>query len=170
MSAQQKTLDDVDPLDPYDGKVDYLKDDPIIADQQFYCVSFVEPHEETVALKMKFMFAEYLRYLMSEEAKQKREAFCKYNTMSDEDKEKERVIDGGDKYQLEVDNWISNEMERLTLQFKKAYPDADRPTVRGVKVRGSYSSYKMARKRADRLKDDDQSFNIFVGEVGKWCP
>jgi hypothetical protein len=90
--------------------------------------------------------------------------------MTPEEKARENLLDGGDKFEQEIENWTSNEIERLTVQFRRAYPECDRPTVRGLKVRGSYSSYKLAKKRADRLKEDDESFNIFIGEVGKWCP
>jgi len=43
-------------------------------------------------------------------------------------------------------------------------------TVCGVKVRGSYSSYEEAKKRAEYLQKLDSLHNIYIGEVGKWCP
>jgi hypothetical protein len=43
-------------------------------------------------------------------------------------------------------------------------------TMRGVKVRGVYSTYKEAEARGKKLQQKDKYFNIFVGEVGKWLP
>jgi len=43
-------------------------------------------------------------------------------------------------------------------------------TVCGVKVRGCYSTYEEAKQRADFLQKCDSYHNIYIGEVGKWCP
>ena len=43
-------------------------------------------------------------------------------------------------------------------------------TVCGVKVRGCYSTYDEAKQRADFLQKCDSYHNIYIGEVGKWCP
>jgi len=43
-------------------------------------------------------------------------------------------------------------------------------SVCGVKVRGVYATYEEAQKRAAHLVKCDQYHNVYVGEVGKWCP
>lgn len=43
-------------------------------------------------------------------------------------------------------------------------------TMRGVKVRGVYSTPKEAEARGKKLQQKDKYFNIFIGEVGKWLP
>lgn len=43
-------------------------------------------------------------------------------------------------------------------------------TMRGVKVRGVYSTAKEAEARGKKLQQKDKYFNIFIGEVGKWLP
>jgi hypothetical protein len=43
-------------------------------------------------------------------------------------------------------------------------------TVCGVKVRGCYATYDEAKQRADFLQKCDAHHNIYIGEVGKWCP
>lgn len=43
-------------------------------------------------------------------------------------------------------------------------------TVRGLKVRGSYSTQEEATARAKKLQRNDPIHNIFVAEVGKWLP
>ena len=42
--------------------------------------------------------------------------------------------------------------------------------MRGLKVRGSYSTKEEAEARAKKLQTLDSNFNVFVGEVGKWLP
>jgi hypothetical protein len=43
-------------------------------------------------------------------------------------------------------------------------------TVRGLKVRGSYSTHKEAAARAKKLQKDDPLHHVFVGQVGYWLP
>ena len=43
-----------------------------------------------------------------------------------------------------------------------------RTTIRGIKVRGVYSSEAEATARAKRLQKSDPNFNIYMGSVGKW--
>ena len=43
-------------------------------------------------------------------------------------------------------------------------------TVSGVKVGGSYETYEDAKKRAEFLQKHNKYHNIYIGEVGKWCP
>jgi hypothetical protein len=45
-----------------------------------------------------------------------------------------------------------------------------RTTVRGLKIRGVYSSNEEAVARSKKLQRNDTLHNIFVGEVGKWLP
>jgi hypothetical protein len=43
-------------------------------------------------------------------------------------------------------------------------------SVRGVKIRGTYSTYEEAAKRAAELQRSDRAFHVFVGQVGYWLP
>jgi DNA repair exonuclease SbcCD ATPase subunit len=42
--------------------------------------------------------------------------------------------------------------------------------IRGLKVRGVYDDYEKARRKADKLRENDIYHHVFVGEVGKWLP
>ena len=79
-------------------EIDYLTEDPVIADQLFVCVSFLKP--SSIAEKYR-----------------------------------------------------PNDL-----------------SVCGFKVRGSYGSYEEAKARADFLNKCDPYHNVYVAEVGKWCP
>ena len=43
-------------------------------------------------------------------------------------------------------------------------------TMRGLKIRGSYSTREEAESRAKKLQKSDPDHNIYVGQVGKWLP
>ena len=45
-----------------------------------------------------------------------------------------------------------------------------RTTVRGLKIRGAYSTKEEADLRAKKLQKADPDHNIYVGQVGKWLP
>lgn len=80
-----------------------------------------------------------------------------------------------------------NERELRESKLKEAYDDflyaardkledefftknEFRTTVRGIKVRGVFSSQAEAVARSKKLQRSDPIHNIFVGEVGKWLP
>lgn len=43
--------------------------------------------------------------------------------------------------------------------------------IRGLKVRGVYDDYELAKKKSEELRNTiEQDFHIFIGEVGKWLP
>ena len=42
--------------------------------------------------------------------------------------------------------------------------------IRSIKVRGTYATRKEADERAEYLRNLDNKFGVFVGEVGKWLP
>lgn len=44
----------------------------------------------------------------------------------------------------------------------------DKQVLKAVKIRGAYNSYDDACKQATNLRKDDQYFDVFVGENGKW--
>ena len=43
-------------------------------------------------------------------------------------------------------------------------------TTRGLKVRGVFDSIEEAKTRSEFIKKIDNKFDIFIGEVGCWCP
>lgn len=65
-------------------------------------------------------------------------------------------------------DFIFNKEQELEDEFH-AQNDF-RTSIRGVKVRGSYSSHKEACARAKRLQKEDPAHDVFVGQVGYWLP
>ena len=82
-------------------------------------------------------------------------------------KEKQRDLNAS-KLQEEYDDFIFKNGANLEDEF---YAKNDfRTTVRGLKIRGSYSTREEAESRAKKLQKMDADHNIFVGQVGKWLP
>ena len=91
----------------------------------------------------------------------------------------------GEIYDLkkELNNYLKysyNEFKERYAEFKLTQSDETskqfdelndyRTSIRGVKVRGVYDTYKEAQIRAKVLQRTDQSHNVFVGQVGYWLP
>jgi hypothetical protein len=72
------------------------------------------------------------------------------------------------KLQDEFDEFLFKNKVKLEDDFYAA--NQFRTTVRGLKIRGSYSQKEEAEARAKKLQRSDPLHNIFVGEVGKWLP
>ena len=159
--------------------VDLLEEDKAISGQKFVCVSFVSP--ETVLKKRElFMFEEFLKGYDFSKSMEKFSQFLnflsyKYNLnfetlMSDmqefvkSEKEDLKTTDIYDSYKTFLDN---NENE-LDDQFNKQ--NNFQTSVRGLKVRGSYSTKEEAELRCKLLREVDPNHNVYVGPVGVWMP
>lgn len=82
-------------------------------------------------------------------------------------KEKQKELSSS-KLQEEYDDFMFKNQVQLEDDF---YAKNDfRTTVRGLKIRGAYSTREEAESRAKKLQKMDADHNIFVGQVGKWLP
>lgn len=69
------------------------------------------------------------------------------------------------------DAWDEFEFKRGKELEDKFYAKNEfRTTVRGLKIRGVFSSQEEAVARSKKLQRNDPIHNIFVGEIGKWLP
>jgi len=65
-------------------------------------------------------------------------------------------------------NFIDKQEEKLNEQFSKEH--SYQTSVRGVKVRGVFSTQGEAEEKCKKLRDSDPSHDIYVGPVGVWVP
>lgn len=74
-----------------------------------------------------------------------------------------------------TEDQVINDQKFMCVSFltsksvEEKYRDKD-STICGFKVRGCYSTYEEAKTRAEFLRKCDQYHNIYIAEVGKWCP
>jgi len=159
--------------------VDLLEEDKAISGQKFVCVSFVSP-ENILKRRELFMFEEFLNDYDFSKSMEKFSQFLnfvsyKYNVnfetlMSDmqefvkSEKDDLKTADIYDSYKTFLDN---NENE-LDDAFNKQ--NNFQTSVRGLKVRGSYSTQEEAELRCKLLREVDPNHNVYVGPVGVWMP
>ena len=124
-------------------KVDYLEVDDSIPGQNYVCLSFVSP-ENIMESKEAFKVSKFLQ------------SYCKDQDLN-LDEVMKKYSDYTYKYQDELQKDFD---ERNKFQTN----------IRGLKVRGTYSTRDEAEKRAKSLQSLDSDFHVFVGQVGYWLP
>ena len=126
-----------------DKKEDFLEVDNPLPGQNYVCLSFVSP-ESIIESKESFKVSKFLQ------------SYCKDQELDLEDIMK-KYADYTYKYQDELQKDFD---ERNKFQTN----------IRGLKVRGTYSTRDEADKRAKSLQSIDSDFHVFVGQVGYWLP
>ena len=124
-------------------KVDYLEVDEPIPGQNFVCLSFVSP-ESIIQSKESFKVAKFLQ------------SYAK-----DKDLDVKKLM-------KEYDDFTYKYSDELQRDFDKE--NNFQTNVRGLKVRGTYSTKEEAERRAKSLQNIDSDFHVFVGQVGYWLP
>ena len=159
--------------------VDLLEEDKAISGQKFVCVSFVSP-ENILRQKNHFFFQEFLKHYDFTKSVQKFTQFLnfasyKYNLTFDDvmndfqDYMKSEKDSFADNYVSdEYKNFLDANEERLEEDFGKQH--SFQTSVRGLKVRGVFSTQQEAELRCKLLREIDPNHNVYVGPVGMWMP
>jgi hypothetical protein len=166
MSTQDnKHLDD-------DVQEDFLEVDRPIPGQSFVCLSFISP-EKVIKDKSLYILSKFIESLTTENKLPegissddvKEDLLPKYKNKLEE------LAQTGYSYS-DVENAYK---DFLYTNEKKLGDDFDeqnefRTSVRGLKVRGTYSTRREAEIRAKVLQKRDPKFHVYVGSVGYWLP
>ena len=159
--------------------VDLLEEDKAISGQKFVCVSFVSP-ENILKRRELFMFESFLKDYDFSKSMEKFSQFLnfvsyKYNLnfetlMGDmqefvkSEKDDLKTTNIYDSYK----NFLDNHETELDDEYNKQ--NNFQTSVRGLKVRGSYSTQEEAELRCKLLREVDPNHNVYVGPVGVWMP
>ena len=161
---------------------DFLEVDKPIPGQNYCCISFVSP-DKVLEKKEKFMYHHYLQWRIQQYTKNFDEMMaeivdhCEDNTVEISKvvqlKKKMKKMYQDDKVEFKdfkekYEDFMFRENENLSKVFDNE--NHFKTSVRGVKVRGVYDTYREAEVRAKVLQRQDQSFDVFVGQVGYWLP
>ena len=165
-----------------DIEEDYLDIDKPLSGQNYYCVSFVSP-EKVLEQKEKFMFYHYERAVNKKLSNMLDESLCKIIDNSNDGNVdvadvislKKSIINASKEYDVTFDKFkdmfedfkFQNE-EKIGEDFDKT--NSFKTSVRGVKVRGVFDTKREADVRAAVLQRQDSLFDVFVGQIGYWCP
>ena len=126
---------------------DYLTEDKPIPGQNYVCLSFVSP-EKLLEQKETYFLREFWTHLQASA--------------------KNETLDLGLFAGIEeaYATFLMENRPRLETAFHKKHNF--QTTVRGLKVRGVYSSIAEARIRAQVLQRLDRNYHVFVAPVGFW--
>jgi hypothetical protein len=154
-------------------KEDFLDNDPSIRGQNYVCLSFVSP-EDVIVKKEAYFFKQYIEHFSSDV----KELFDNMATKFQEQPEiKDMFINLQDRYdflfsaeKLQEDFDCYKAANSSALEQTYLEKNNYQTSMRGIKVRGVYETVAEAQKRAMVLKDIDGKFDVYVAEVGCWCP
>ena len=124
-------------------KKDYLDVDSRIEGQSYVCLSFLSP-EKLIQQKDAFYVSKFLQSVCKEKG-------WEFNAIY------EKFKDFTYKYSSELQRDFDEENKFQT-------------NMRGLKIRGCYSTKDEADARAKKLSNIDSTHNVFIGEVGHWLP
>lgn len=161
--------------------VDLCDEDPPIAGQKFVCLSFISP--ETIIKKREmFLFEKFVQQWDMTKSLDKFRDFVsflsfKYNldlekVMSDlQDFVKEEETNlkaAAQPVEDDFKNFMDKNEERLNGDFQRAHEF--QTSVRGVKIRGVFSTQEEAERNCKKLRERDPTHDIYLGQVGVWMP
>jgi len=144
-----------------DIKEDFLESDNKIPGQNYVCLSFVSP-EKILKQKELFFATKFLDYVINDGEQSVQDIREK---MLNKDKSEPITYTNIKKL---YEDWKYTKNDDLEHDFFEI--NDYKTSMRGLKVRGTYDSYKEASVRAQLLRRRDPSFNVFVGQVGYWLP
>ena len=165
-----------------DTEEDYLDVDKPLPGQNYYCISFVSP-EKVLEQKELFMYYHYERAFYKKLTDIMENSLTELIAKSDDGK-----IDIYDV--IKIKKSVSNAYNEENVNFDKfkskledfRFRDEDKigeifdkqnnfnTSIRGVKVRGVFDTKREADIRSSVLQRMDPLFDVFVGQVGFWCP
>ena len=152
-------------------EVDYLDEDKPLRGQNYVCLSFLSP-EEILKNKDVYYFERYLENfskqmdeLLSSLAEKYKEEASSIKVIRENN---EKIFNGRE---LQEDFRFFKRVQSETIEKVFHAENNFQTSVRGIKVRGVFETLKEAQVRAEVLRrSGDTKFDIFVGQVGVWCP
>jgi hypothetical protein len=155
---------------------EYLDNDSPILGQSYVCLSFISP-DKIIKQKEMYCFHKYMTNKFKEYAELMDRALDKNNGNEGGLKKLERDLKERTKLEFSYNyeqfksnygDFMYKHESEINEKFNK---EVDfKTSVRGLKVRGVYETYKEAEIRAKALQRRDRSFHVYVGTVGAWLP
>ena len=160
-------------------KVDLLDEDKPIAGQKFACISFVSP-EQHIKNRELFYFENFVKNWDMVKSINKFEAFLNFISYKYNLKIENITTDLQDFLKEEKSNLVDftiyddykTFLDQKQDDLDKEYNSANKfqTNVRGIKVRGVYSTQEEAEIRCKTLRENDPNHDVYVGPVGLWMP
>lgn len=148
---------------------DFLDEDPPLRGQNYVCLSFISP-EEVIKRKDVYLFEKFVEHFSSELNDFFDGVSKKYPEEIDRIKSIQSRYDflfNPKTLQDELSFFINSHPEHEKQYFEQ---NNFQTCVRGIKVRGVFDTMREAEIRSQVLKKIDNKFNVYVAQVGCWCP
>ena len=159
--------------------VDLCDEDQPIAGQKFCCLSFVSP-EKILKKREVYIFEQFVKQWEFSKSMERYMDFNNYISYKYNLKIDDVIADFNDFVKEESDklkktgieddykNFIDKNEDKITEQFNREH--AFQTSVRGLKVRGVFSTQDEAQNKCVSLRKQDPNHDIFVGPIGIWIP
>lgn len=161
--------------------VDLLDEDPAIAGQKFVCLSFISP-ESVLKKREHYLYEKFVQQWDMSKSMEKFNEFLNFmsfkytldvqKVMADYQefvKEEEAKLKAdAEVVENDYKTFLDKNEERLNQEFNKKHQF--QTSVRGVKIRGVFSTQEESESHCKKLRERDPAHDIYVGQVGVWMP
>ena len=152
---------------------DFLEQDPEIRYQKYACVSFVSP-EDTIANKEVFALNKFITSFSNE----MNELFTNLTNKFEGDIGTVNMLKNvKDRHDYIFNDGAMQQEYKLFRELSETGIDKEfsenndfQTCVRGIKIRGVFENLSDAQNRAKKIRTFDDKFDIYICEVGCWCP
>jgi hypothetical protein len=157
------------------AEADHLEQDQTIRGQNYACVSFVSP-KDAIASKDAYLSRRFLGDV-SKDVTATLDTIVELLGVSNPGvvdtvrllKERHAYLWDEGAVQTEYRLFCSQKASELDDGFRKEHGNF-KTSVQGIKIRGVYDTLDEAKNRAKAISRFDSKFDVFVCEVGCWCP
>lgn len=152
---------------------DFLDQDPPLRGQKYACVSFVSP-EDIIMRKDVFEFHKFMQAIRRDVDQLLEALLDKYagesfvSDMVSGIRERHEYLYSPESMKQELDAFIAANADKINQEFSEQVQF--RTSIRGFKIRGTFETLVEAKARAEKIRSFDKNFNVYVAEVGCWCP
>ena len=151
-------------------EVDYLDEDKPIRGQNFVLLSFLSP-EDVLVNKEAYMFSKFLTKFSSDMTVLLDGISAKYSDSKDfVDSVKENNAHIFNPKDMSEQYGFYKSVNNDELESSYHRDNNFTTSIRGIKVRGVFDTIEEAKNRSEFVKKIDNKFNIYIAQVGCWCP
>lgn len=149
---------------------DFLTNDSPLRGQNYVCLSFIHP-KDVLKQRHEFEFEKYIQAISADLNGLLDQIANDHPDKADEVRlvrERHSAVTGKS-IKSDFDLFCNRYRKEIDDDFNKHHEF--QTAVQGIKVRGVFESIEEAKNRCTTLRrEDNEKFNIFIAEVGCWCP
>jgi hypothetical protein len=151
-------------------EVDYLDEDKPIRGQNFVLLSFLSP-EDVLVNKEAYMFNKFISKFSADMTTLLDGILSKHSDSKDfVDSIKENNAYIFNPKDMSEQYGFFKSVNNQDLETSYHRDNNFVTSIRGIKVRGVFDTIEEAKNRSEFVKKLDNKFNIYIAQVGCWCP